>query len=227
MDGDAIKTTACKFCITLPFGAEASYCKFPWCLVIFTRYSRCSQCPPKSYIITVISLVVGKLMQGCVRLTFSIQNQYWSPWQTTGNIVWQWTPRRHLCRTHQCSSKFFSDYVFVFEPVLSAWLQLLHFFFFLIKLYIKALRGWVRLKEFNDNLYIMHFRYWCAGKIKLLDSSCGQKSFMWVQFRPPTFTFTFNPQVSAVRYFSRVLCSQPWYIFIRIICCSCALLTAH
>lgn len=30
MDGDAIKTTACKFCVTLQFGAEASYCKLHW-----------------------------------------------------------------------------------------------------------------------------------------------------------------------------------------------------
>lgn len=27
MDGDAIETTVCKFCITLQFGAEASYCE--------------------------------------------------------------------------------------------------------------------------------------------------------------------------------------------------------
>lgn len=45
MYGDAIKTTACKNWITLQFGTETSYCKLHWCLVIFTNYSRRSQCP--------------------------------------------------------------------------------------------------------------------------------------------------------------------------------------
>lgn len=86
---------------------------------------------------------------------------------------------------------FFSDYVYCFISLTPVATFLFFFPIFLIKLYVKVLTGWVRLKEFNDNLYIIQFRYWCcAGKIKLLHSKVAvKKSFMWVHLGRPTFDF--------------------------------------
>lgn len=80
----------------------------------FTDYSRRSQRPFKTYIITVFSLVVGIMMQGCVRLTFTIKSHYWSPPHTQAASNHLKIPRKHL-NTTLCAVQSFSWVCFWFQ----------------------------------------------------------------------------------------------------------------
>lgn len=138
------------------------------------------------------------MMQGCVRLTFTIKNPYWSPPHTQAASNHFKIPRKHLHTIHQRSSKFFLN-VFLqsnlfYQTVLilrvcsffrnvSLFLIFATFIFFLIKWHVKILKGRLRLKDFNDNVRIMQVELYilmlCRWNVAELQS---QKPFMWVQF---------------------------------------------
>lgn len=116
---------------------------------------------------------MGILMQGCVRLTFTIQNQYWSPWQTTGTITWQWTLSKKT---------FFVERISAVQSFFWLWVLFSNLFYqpdsscdissFFDKIICRRFTSWGRFKE-------LHFRYWCcAGKIKLLDSRVAVKNHL-------------------------------------------------
>lgn len=130
---NAIKTTA--FCVTLQFVAEASYCKLHWCdfcslqqmLTVSTPFVH-HHSPP---------LDCGNTNAGMH------QNDIYHPESIleflTDNSQHHTEETEHFSAVQSCwiffSVFFFLIKCFVFQTVLSVWLQFLHFFSFLIKLY--------------------------------------------------------------------------------------------